>query len=233
MEEGTEIDKCVRVMVVGHYAQGKTSLTRRLSGQSIEGVESTDGIEVHRKICSKNRQQWESRSATEQEDEMINRLIKVSMSHQTGTDTTCNESTALKSDTHEEVTAHIADTKQQGQTVMENEQITNNPITTTLYERTNGKSTGGKYDKLLYSRFAKKLQLSKQMHEPATNIREENVIDINVWDFGGQFVYYATHQIFHSRNAIYLLVFNLNENLDDLLVDEDFSNIKFTMRSAL
>lgn len=272
-------------MVVGHYAQGKTSLTRRLSGQTIEGVESTDGIEVHRKLCYKNKQQWESRSTTEQDEEIINRLIKVSMSHQiyhkykevtTGTETTCNESTASKSDIHDEVAAHIAntkqqdqtaieneqntskpisatlyeringksrkdihdevashiaDTKQQGQTAMENEQNTSKPITATLNEKISGKSRESKYDKLLYSRFAKKLRQSKQL--PSTDVREENVIDINVWDFGGQFVYYATHQIFHSRHAIYLLVFNLNENLDDILVDEDFSNIKFTMRSAL
>ena len=33
-----------------------------------------------------------------------------------------------------------------------------------------------------------------------------------LWDFGGQSVYYATHPIFLTRNAIYLLVYDLNKD---------------------
>ena len=42
----------------------------------------------------------------------------------------------------------------------------------------------------------------------------ETVLDI--WDFAGQHLYYATHPIFFSHRAIYLLVHNLTKNPNDL-----------------
>lgn len=35
-----------------------------------------------------------------------------------------------------------------------------------------------------------------------------------VWDFGGQEDYYATHQVFLSTLALYILVWNMTEQLD-------------------
>ncbi|XP_052795851.1 uncharacterized protein LOC128228530 isoform X2 [Mya arenaria] len=37
---------------------------------------------------------------------------------------------------------------------------------------------------------------------------------VSLWDFAGQFVYYATHQLFFSPRSIYLLVLNLEDDLD-------------------
>lgn len=42
----------------------------------------------------------------------------------------------------------------------------------------------------------------------------ETVVDI--WDFAGQHLYYATHPIFFSHRAIYLLVHNLQKNPNNL-----------------
>jgi len=42
----------------------------------------------------------------------------------------------------------------------------------------------------------------------------ETVLDI--WDFAGQHLYYATHPIFFSHRAIYLLVHNLQKNPNEL-----------------
>ncbi|XP_023933246.1 uncharacterized protein LOC106168738 [Lingula anatina] len=38
---------------------------------------------------------------------------------------------------------------------------------------------------------------------------------VTIWDFAGQDVYYTTHQTFLSERIIYLLVFRLNQDLDD------------------
>lgn len=58
IQKGEEIDKTIRVNVVGNYAQGKTSLVRRLTGQSLEGVDSTNGVEVNRcKLISSTERQ--------------------------------------------------------------------------------------------------------------------------------------------------------------------------------
>ncbi len=43
---------------------------------------------------------------------------------------------------------------------------------------------------------------------------EEEEIRLNVWDFGGQEIYHATHQFFLTKRSIYLLVWNARKALD-------------------
>jgi len=49
------------------------------------------------------------------------------------------------------------------------------------------------------------------------NEEEEDEEDIysTMWDFGGQFVYYATHPLFLTSRAIYLLIYDLSQNPHD------------------
>ncbi|XP_060581953.1 uncharacterized protein LOC132738466 [Ruditapes philippinarum] len=42
---------------------------------------------------------------------------------------------------------------------------------------------------------------------------------VSFWDFAGQFVYYATHQLFFSPRSIYLLVLNMEDDLQKTLND--------------
>jgi hypothetical protein len=41
----------------------------------------------------------------------------------------------------------------------------------------------------------------------------DSLITFSTWDFGGQLVYYATHQFFLSKRSLYLLVFSLATGL--------------------
>ena len=43
---------------------------------------------------------------------------------------------------------------------------------------------------------------------------EESYIIIDIWDFAGQHMYYASHPIFLSQRALYILVHNLSKPLD-------------------
>ena len=45
--------------------------------------------------------------------------------------------------------------------------------------------------------------------------KEQSVISMHLWDFAGQHFYYATHPIFFSSRAIYLLVHNLSKSLNE------------------
>ena len=45
-----------------------------------------------------------------------------------------------------------------------------------------------------------------------SNKEDGEKVFFTLWDFGGQSVYYATHPIFLTRNAIYLLVYDLNKD---------------------
>jgi GTPase SAR1 family protein len=39
-------------------------------------------------------------------------------------------------------------------------------------------------------------------------------LTLSAWDFGGQEVYYNTHEFFLSQRSVFLLIFNLAENLE-------------------
>ena len=43
------------------------------------------------------------------------------------------------------------------------------------------------------------------------SIQLNDDVTLHTWDFGGQEVYYYTHQLFLSGNAVYLVLFRLNE----------------------
>lgn len=47
---------------------------------------------------------------------------------------------------------------------------------------------------------------------PEDDIKSEEVI-LSLWDFAGQHLYYASHSVFLSARAVYILVYNLNKNL--------------------
>ena len=44
---------------------------------------------------------------------------------------------------------------------------------------------------------------------------EESVVSIEMWDFAGQHLYYASHPVFLSSRALYILVCNLSKSLHD------------------
>ena len=44
--------------------------------------------------------------------------------------------------------------------------------------------------------------------------KEESYVSMDMWDFAGQHLYYASHPIFLSRRALYILVHNLSKPLD-------------------
>ena len=45
---------------------------------------------------------------------------------------------------------------------------------------------------------------------------EESVVSIELWDFAGQHLYNASHPVFLSSRALYILVCNLSKSLHDL-----------------
>ena len=46
--------------------------------------------------------------------------------------------------------------------------------------------------------------------------KEESVISMDLWDFAGQHLYYASHPVFFSSRAVYILVHNLSKALNDI-----------------
>ncbi|RMX46704.1 hypothetical protein pdam_00015683, partial [Pocillopora damicornis] len=46
------------------------------------------------------------------------------------------------------------------------------------------------------------------------SFKEESYVKMDIWDFAGQHLYYASHPIFISQRALYILVHNLSKPLD-------------------
>ena len=61
------------------------------------------------------------------------------------------------------------------------------------------------------------LEYVRGKHDSKGDItRGESVVSIDVWDFAGQHLYYASHPLFLSSRATYVLVYNLSKPLHAL-----------------
>jgi internalin A len=71
--------------------------------------------------------------------------------------------------------------------------------------------------RLLWNTFAKQPPTEgiDILHWPVTAPTEQQEeIALNVWDFGGQEIYHATHQFFLTKRSVYLLVWNARKSRD-------------------
>ena len=51
LKKGGVVNKQIRCMFVGHYGVGKTTLVKSLLRENNKDTKSTDGIEVHVRMC--------------------------------------------------------------------------------------------------------------------------------------------------------------------------------------
>ena len=56
--------------------------------------------------------------------------------------------------------------------------------------------------------------IKRELDERDIN-KEESAVIMDIWDFAGQHLYYASHSVFFSLQAIYVLVYNLSKSLND------------------
>lgn len=57
-------------------------------------------------------------------------------------------------------------------------------------------------------------------------------VSLSVWDFAGQDVYYATHQLFLTSHAVYLLVFDLRADAWDRALDYWLDSLRARVKQA-
>jgi small GTP-binding protein len=68
------------------------------------------------------------------------------------------------------------------------------------------------YDKFIEDKSTEGIDILKWAITAPTTDGEE--IKLNVWDFGGQEIYHATHQFFLTKRSVYLLVWNARKSQD-------------------
>lgn len=220
--DGEGFVKRVPIMIIGQDGTGKTSLLKSLKGQPFEANQRrTEGIEIDPSYFKVSKEIWEAGKEgkdTDDESEVVFEQLAAQIICQT-----------LKKEEEKESSG-------QEQSI----QVPGKPSTIPLKtgEKQTEEESGSSMDELetnpphfekgggLSEEKAKERGPSLFVPELPENIadlvekllqNDENVDDDDkiysvVWDFGGQSVYYATHPIFLTERAIYILASNLSRS---------------------
>ncbi|XP_067017494.1 uncharacterized protein [Acropora muricata] len=220
-----------RIMLLGQDRAGKTSLKKSLLGLPFDPEEeSTVGVEVDWSKCELDVdkvQNWMPSKRSSEFEEELARLIVMDLR---GTKANDNDSTATDSDVVEvkitdeqeerkyyeepkllsDVDEPGSDTKEKSMIVedgqkafSEQKPVDKNDNSTTLPKDVTDLIANDVTE--LVVRYLQSLQLED-------DIKSEEVT-LTLWDFAGQHLYYASHSVFLSGRAVYILVYNLNKNL--------------------
>ena len=54
-----------------------------------------------------------------------------------------------------------------------------------------------------------------------SDVSNEDLAEVRILDFAGQYEFYATHQMFLNKNAIYLLALDMSKDLKGILTPDD------------
>lgn len=67
---------------------------------------------------------------------------------------------------------------------------------------------------------ANNLACAGGVSEKQVSLEKQKNVVMNIWDFAGQAVYYTTHQVFLTSRAVYVIVFNLCDDLSPPVFEE-------------
>ncbi|CAG2228691.1 unnamed protein product [Mytilus edulis] len=200
LESDSEKKRDIRLVVVGKKGSGKTSLIRRLFGEDITDVNSTNGIEIHKIKCKAMSDDgiWNKLDGTNEETEIHERLLKqfkgkIEASVEEGVHHAVKENTPSTSfDESEIVTQQTKKYKLQVTTESQGE-----PPVISQQRHQSLEQTKMDIETMLKS--------NVDLHD------KEEYATLLLWDFAGDEEFYHTHQTFLSSGAIYLVVTKLNE----------------------
>ena len=192
LKEGKTHVRRFPIMLIGQHRMGKTSLKKSLKGDLFNAdEESTTGIEVDPSYCKMTTEIWRPEKLNER---------------------TCSDSDI--SFEHQAARMIVSDMKE----IKETSKATTGELIQAANE---SQPTNDEWDQ------EQKLPLIEPdvPDDVANLIRQSSFEDVMVdeeeqiysvlWDFGGQSVYYATHPLYLTTQAIYLLVYDLSRSPND------------------
>ncbi|KAL3888962.1 hypothetical protein ACJMK2_001321, partial [Sinanodonta woodiana] len=245
LNEGKEKVYNIRVMVVGQYGVGKTTLTQRLLGKNVNISErhSTEGIDVHIE-CSKVSLlsgEWTTQEKNSEQYSRLQRLIRLLNEHSHKQESKREQEIQREMDDQFSSVEHDNGHTRHNQLVSKesNDRHPHHDKPVSAQTSTNQKvnppssqpvkspiaSLDPEYSSGIVSSKNQKdtvmeiLQLVNKKSDILEKVTEESAA-LALWDFAGQYVFYTTHQTFLTRRAIYLLVVDLSHQVTDLVYDE-------------
>ena len=187
--DGKAYIKRVPIMIIGQARTGKTSLKKSLRGEKFDPKEqSTEGIETDSSYFKVSTEIWRAG------------------------DNNNNNIDPGSEDFFEQNIAHSIFGALKNVKISESPPLrkpgndsSNTPITDAILSQRHSPSFEEEIPESIATRVEKLLQNNE-------NVEEEEEIFSILWDFGGQSVYYATHPIFLTEKAIYILACDLSRN---------------------
>jgi len=216
-----------RVMLIGQNRAGKTSLKKSLLGLTFDpGEPSTDGIEIDpsRFEVDVNRvinwQLVKNEKFTSEFADDIARLVVGELTKK-GDEEEEKPTTEVVTETEQgDVTQGVAATPQAAQVVSVPMPLDDAPDSSTDI------LPSGVPDLLPDPEFHIEIDTSGGVPEDVKALvakylqRQQSVLEtsdretvVTIWDFAGQHLYYASHPVFLSPRAVYVLVYNMSKDL--------------------
>lgn len=229
LEQGSENVQNIRLMVVGMFQAGKTSLVNNLiddyRSKPNRNIESTHGIEVHK--CQILKGKWELNSPTL--EERIQGIIGKREAKKKTVNKTMNQSKGMFIEV-----PFVVDRQQTHQTSEQNFEDKTAIVEERRDQILNASSKAGLAMSLL-----EKFDFKPEKHGVETYLKKSEPKTyppaVSVWDFAGQNIYYTTHHFFLNKRSIYILLMDISRDLDDEITDCRFiRNVqgRFTCRDA-
>ncbi|XP_076082647.1 uncharacterized protein LOC143053755 [Mytilus galloprovincialis] len=239
LESGSEKKRDIRLVVVGKKSAGKTSLIRRLFGEDITDVTSTNGIEIHKIKCKAMSDDgiWNKLDGTNGETEIHARLLKpfkgtIEASAEEAHKAVKENTPSTSFDESETVTQQpkimlpSVTTESQVEPPVTTESQVEPPVTTESQVEPPVTTESQVEPLVILQQRNQALEQAKMEIEAMlkSNVDlhdKEEYATLLLWDFAGDEEFYHTHQTFLSQDAIYLVVTKLNE-ADDKKAKEMF-----------
>ena len=187
LKDGTALVRRLPIMIVGQHRVGKTSLKKSLTGEAFSATQaSTEGIETDPSHFKISMEVWRTGQ----------KGIEVDVDSKVFFD------------------RHVASLMVKS-LKGEQEKILGVSVFKSLGESSRSEQTekDTAETNILETKLSDDLvKLSIEMLESDQKLEREDSIYSTLWDFGGQMVYYATHPIFMTDKAIYILTCDLSRD---------------------
>ncbi|KAL3889163.1 hypothetical protein ACJMK2_001516 [Sinanodonta woodiana] len=232
----------IRVMVVGQYGVGKTTLTQRLLGNNVNISErhSTEGIDVHVE-CSKVSLlsgEWTTQEKHADKYSQLQRLVRLLNEHfnkqelKRGQDRQSElDDQVISLEYDNSHTQHnLLVSKEQPQ---QDKPVSVEPSTNQIVKEPSSQPVESPIVRLhpesssgIHSKGNEKdtvMEILKQVNETSGKLEIDGMqyAALSLWDFAGQYSFYTTHQTFLTSRAIYLLVIDLSQQVTDLIRENE------------
>ncbi|XP_078321834.1 uncharacterized protein LOC144621833 isoform X2 [Crassostrea virginica] len=210
-----------RGMVIGCARAGKTTLVKKLKGETDLNTESTTGIEIHTHVFKLNADESTIHACVEKDKNkgclcLTPRTLELSVENRGK-----NKRKEEPKNPHESMSSKQTSQTgpNEGQIVLARSTGVQSNMTdnsdATYHEDTESKSTVSSKDTSNTEECNAKIDFS----DCIASVNENNLKMLSLLDFAGHSAYYACHHLFFSPRAFFILVIDMTKPLENNAID--------------